>query len=404
MAARLGQPSILQILIDKGCDLDSRTDSAETASMLCARYKRGDCLGVLVSAGADLGLVSSAGACAALVAASNRWRIGFQRAVLDVIRSGKFPRSSDPSVFSPMMFASRLGDVEALEVLLMQAEVNIDEQDENGFSPVMVAAKEGHVDAFRVLVFAGANVKLRNKAGETGIMLSQSNSNSDLFEQVMLEFALEKGNAGGFYALHCAARRGELAAVRLLTARGCDVNMPDGDGYTPLMLAAREGHGLLCELLIAFGARCDIKTHRGETAISLARANAKFGNEAENVILDELARVLVLEGSYVMKHTKCGRGSPHRKSLWMVGSAGVLRWGKSSRRNVVCREAEVGGSSAFQKKRKGKGDAYEPGLFRVVTTRGREVHFLCDGGKEMAELWVRGIRLVTKAAFSKGEK
>ncbi|KAG1331326.1 ankyrin-3-like [Cocos nucifera] len=404
MAARLGHASILHILIDKGCDLNSRTDSGETALMLCAQYKHDDCLKVLVSAGADLGLVSSAGASAALVAASNRWRIGFQRAVLDVIRSGKLPQSSDSSIFSPMMFASRLGDVEALETLLMQPEVNIDEQDENGFSPVMVAAKGGHVDAFRFLVFAGADVKLRNKAGETAVMLSQSNSNSDLFEQVMLEFALEKGNAGGFYALHCAARRGDLAAVRLLTARGCDVNMPDGDGYTPLMLAAREGHGMLCELLIASGARCDIKTHRGETAISLARANAKFGNEAESVILDELARILVLEGRCVMKHTKCGKGSPHRKALRMVGAAGVLRWGKSSRRNVVCREAEVGGSSAFQRKRKRKGDAYEPGLFRVVTTKGREVHFVCEGGKEMAELWVRGIKLVTKAAFSKGAK
>ncbi|XP_008791721.2 ankyrin-3-like [Phoenix dactylifera] len=399
MAARLGHPSILQILIDKGCDLNSRTDSGETALMLCARHKRDDCLKVLASAGADLGLVSSAGASAALVAASNRWSIGFQRAVLDAIRSGKFPRSSDSSVFSPMMFASRLGDVEALETLLMRPEVNIDEQDENGFSPVMVAAKEGHVDAFRFLVFAGANVKLRNQAGETAITLSQSNGDPDLFEQVMLEFALEKGNSGGFYALHCAARRGDLAAVRLLTTRGCDVNMPDGDGYTPLMLAAREGHGALCELLIASGARCDIKTHRGETAISLARTNAKFGNEAETVILDELARVLVLEGRCVMKHTKRGKGSPHRKALRMVGAAGVLRWGKSSRRNVVCREAEVGGSSAFQRKRKGKGDAYEPGLFRVVTAKGKEVHFVCEGGKELAELWVRGIRLVTKGSF-----
>ncbi|CAL9038781.1 unnamed protein product [Musa banksii] len=186
----------------------------------------------------------------------------------------------------------------------------------------MAAAKEGHVNVFRVLVFAGANAKLCNKAGETAIDLSRSKENRDLFEQVMLEFTLERGSAGGFYALHFSARRGDMAAARLLTKRGCDVNAVDGDGYTPLMLAAREGHAEVCQLLIHGGAKCDAKTHRGETALSLARSNAKLGKDAENVILDELAMALVLRGGHVKKHTKCGRGSPHGKVLRMAAEAG----------------------------------------------------------------------------------
>ncbi|CAD6260445.1 unnamed protein product [Miscanthus lutarioriparius] len=117
--------------------------------------------------------------------------------------------------------------------------------------------------------------------------------------------------------------------------------------------------------------------------------------------MDELGRQAVLQCAHVRKHTKGGRGRPHDKSLRMVAAAGVLRWGGSSRRNVICREAEVGGSSAFQRHRQRKGDAYEPGLFHVVTTTGREVHFVCQGGEETAELWVRGIRAVTRAAFGK---
>ncbi|WOL00909.1 ankyrin repeat domain-containing protein 17-like [Canna indica] len=402
LAARLGLAPILQSLIDKGCDLNSRTEIGETALMLCARYKRDNCLRVLVSAGADLSLVSSAGVSAAKAAASSHWSINFQRAVLDVIRSRTIPRSSNPYVFSPVMFAAQCGDVGSVEALLTRPDIDIDAQDENGCSPVMAAAKEGHVNVFRVLVFAGANVKLCNKAGETAIDLSRSNENRDLFEQVMLDFTLEKGNAGGFYALHFAARRGDMAAVRLLTRRGCDVNSMDGEGYTSLMLAAREGHGEVCELLILSGAKCDLKTHRGETALSLARANTKLGMEAENAILDELARLQVLQGGHVKKHTKSGKGSPHEKVLGMVAAAGVLRWGKGSRRNVVCVEAEVGASSAFQRNRRGKGDAYEPGLFRVVTARKREVHFVCSGGEEAAKLWVRGIRLVTRGTLGKG--
>lgn len=400
MAARLGLPRILQRLIDVGCDINSRTESGETALMLCARYKRDECLHVLASAGADFSRVNSTGQDIGLIAGLSKWSTGFQQTVLDIIRSGKNICSSNTTIFSPIMFVARAGDIEAMRILLEHPDINLNEQDENGFSPVMIAAKEGHVETFRLLVFAGADVKLSNKFGETAITLSELNKNRDLFEKVMLEFEL-KGNraAGGFYALHCAARRGDVAAVRLLTSRGYDVNTPDGEGYTPLMLAAREGDGCMCELLISCGARCNIQTTRGETALTLARKSHGAGSEVECVILDELARMLVLSGGHVQKHTRGGKGAPHAKEMRMVCAAGVLRWGKSSRRNVVCREAVVGPSSVFQRNRRRKGDANEPGVFRVVTTKKREVHFACEDGVEMAELWVRGIMLVTREAF-----
>ncbi|KAK3142228.1 hypothetical protein QOZ80_4BG0343870 [Eleusine coracana subsp. coracana] len=418
LAARLGQPDILQVLVDLGCcDVDARSEGGDTPSILCARHKREDCLRVLVSAGADLALLNSAGESAAAVASSGGWNSGFERALLAAIRSGAVPRSSDRQVFSPLMFAARCGDAAAMEALLLAHQpdvVDVDEQDADGCSPVIAAAKAGNVETFRALVFAGANVKLSNARGETALgIVAQLSKKRDVFEQVMLELALEKGMPGGFvYALHCASRRGDASAVRHLAgAAGCTccdvVNVPDGEGYTPLMLAAREGHAAVCELLISYGARCDARTPRGETALSLARAalaRAPF-NKAVDVVMDELGRQLVVQGARVKKHTRGGRGRPHGKSLRMVAAAGVLRWGGSNRRNVVCREAEVGGSSAFLRHRQRKGDdAYEPGLFRVVTATGREVHFVCQGGEEAAELWVRGIRAITRAAFGKRGK
>ncbi|KAL0297087.1 UNVERIFIED_CONTAM: hypothetical protein Sradi_6760800 [Sesamum radiatum] len=83
----------------------------------------------------------------------------------------------------------------------------------------------------------------------------------------------------------------------------------------------------------------------------------------------------------------------------MVEATGLLRWGKSSKRNVICRGAEVGPSSAFRWNRRKKPDADDPGIFRVVTTKNKEIHFSCRGGTEMAKLWVRGIRLVTREAI-----
>ncbi|XP_057437476.1 uncharacterized protein LOC130729673 [Lotus japonicus] len=401
MASHIGLPTIVQCLIDFGCNLNSITDSGDTALMVCAKYKQEECLKVLTRAGADFGLVNLAGKSASSIAESNKWSLGFQQAVLDTIRKGNIPKSSNASTFSPLLFVAQAGDTEALSTVIESGKFDLDHQDDSGFSAVMHTALKGHVESFRLLVFAGADVKLCNKSGETAITLSELNQNRDLFEKVMLEFALEKGNrnTGGFYALHCAARRGDLEAVTLLTSKGYDVNVPDGEDYTPLMLAAREGHGSICELLISHGAHCNAKNARGETALSLARKFRGGKNDAEAVILDELARKLVLGGACVQKHTRGGKGSPHGKQLRMLGSAGVLRWGKSRRRNVICCEAELGPSSALGRNRRKKGDADEPGVFRVLTNKNREVHFVCEGGLEVAELWVRGIKLVTREAI-----
>ncbi|KAL4568238.1 hypothetical protein LXL04_023846 [Taraxacum kok-saghyz] len=392
MAARLGFHSIILQLIAAGCDINSRTkNDNETAQMISSKFKQEECLRVLTKSGADIGLVNSTGQSTELIAESTRWSFTFQRTILDVIRSGTLPTSTNPTVFSPLMFVANSGDIHALKTLLARQETNLDEQDKDGFSAVMVTAKHGYLEAFRNLIYAGCDVKLTNKSGDTAISLSKHHKNYDMFEKVMIEFTLEKGNETprGFYPLHYAARHGDLHAVKLLLNRGYDVNIPDGDGYTPLMLSAREGNRQMCQFLISCGSVCDFKNSVGETALSLARKS-----DAECVILDELARVLVVGGGEVMKHTKGGRGVVHRKSLRMVVGEGVLRWGSSRCRNVICREVEVGGSEAFEKCRRKKGDGDMAGVFRVVTVKGKEVHFVCEGGVETAELWVRGIRLV----------
>ncbi|KAB2624848.1 serine/threonine-protein phosphatase 6 regulatory ankyrin repeat subunit B-like [Pyrus ussuriensis x Pyrus communis] len=81
--------------------------------------------------------------------------------------------------------------------------------------------------------------------------------------------------------------------------------------------------------------------------------------------------------------------------LKMVGAARILQWGKSSKRNVICRRAEVGASDSFRWNRRRKFNTDEPGLFHAVTTKQKELHFVCEVGIEMAELWVGGIKLLS---------
>ncbi|KAL6294297.1 hypothetical protein ACE6H2_002439 [Prunus campanulata] len=401
LASRLGLPAVLQRLINDGCDVNSQTGSGETALMICARYKHQECLKILAADGADFGLVNSSGHSASSIAESARWALGFRQAVLDVIRSGKDVQSSNTSIFSPLMFVTRANDVEALKKLIEGADIDLNEQDENGNSAVMIAAAGGYLEAFKLLIHAGADMNLENKHGQNIKELLEINQNGAEFDKLMVKRAPRKkfDSPVAFYTLHQAAQHGDFDFVHTLISRGQDINAPDADGYTPLMLAARGGHAMVCGLLISFEARCDIVNARHETALLLAR-KIGTGKDAENVILDELARKLVLGGTHVKKHTKCGKGAPHRKVLKMVGGVGILQWGKSSKRKVICKKAEVGASDSFRWNRRRKFDTDEPGLFHVVTTKNKELHFVCESGIEMAQLWVRGIKLVTmKAVF-----
>ncbi|KAM1057810.1 hypothetical protein ACFX2A_031709 [Malus domestica] len=88
--------------------------------------------------------------------------------------------------------------------------------------------------------------------------------------------------------------------------------------------------------------------------------------------------------------------------LKMMGAAGVLQWGKSSKRNVICRRAEIGASDSFRWNRRRKFNTDEPGLFHAVTTKQKELHFVHRGGdppendeRIAANPWINRLRLQT---------
>eukprot|EP00262_Sarcandra_glabra_P003946 TRINITY_DN14850_c0_g1_i1.p1 TRINITY_DN14850_c0_g1~~TRINITY_DN14850_c0_g1_i1.p1 ORF type:complete len:312 (+),score=53.81 TRINITY_DN14850_c0_g1_i1:125-937(+) len=267
----------------------------------------------------------------------------------------------------------------------------------------MVAAKAGHGEAFRLLVMAGADINVKDHNGQTVVsflQLQTSTGDRDWLEQILLDAVLAYilADDSTFRALHFASRKGNLSALVQLLKMGFPVNSLNEDGYSPLMLAAREGHADACKLLLfQGGADCRLANERGETALSLAR-KSNGCKVAEGVLLDHLARSHVLAGEELWKHTREGRGPPHVKMVRMLKS-GLLTWGKSTRRNVVCKEAATEPGVSFLKNRRKDAEDGARAVFRVVTATGREVHFEagCAAG---LELWVHGINLIAKEALA----
>lgn len=401
LAARLGCLPILKQLIDHGCEVDARTETGQTPLMLAAKADHADCFLELVIAGADLGLVGSLGKSAVELAK----RSLFGSSLVDILSQALIARrnicSTNLDVFSPLHFFAGAGNAELLQMILRMSTADLNEQDGWGSTPLIIALKGGHTEAFRLLVMAGADIGRKTRDGETVLSLLQlqaSSFNRDRFEQILLDAILGYTVTGrlAFRALHYASRKGDLSAIVQLMKMGFPIDSLNEDGCSPLMVAAKEGHADACKLLLLQGgANYGLVNHQGETALSMARGSNKC-KLAEGVILDHMARSHVLAGEELCKHTREFRGMPHVKAVRMLKS-GMLTWGASTRRNVVCKEASAGPSLRFQKNRGKSSEDGKGVIFRVLTVTGREVHFEADCTASL-ELWVRGINLIAKKA------
>ena len=69
------------------------------------------------------------------------------------------------------------------------------------------------------------------------------------------------------YPLLHAVETGDETQVRKLLDGGCDVNLCDADGWSPIIMAAKEGHGALLALLLTAGADANPPGNGAHTAL-----------------------------------------------------------------------------------------------------------------------------------------
>lgn len=133
--------------------------------------------------------------------------------------------------------AARAGNLKAVEALVTQYGVDVNERDQVDTMALMVAAFHGHPQILSFLIGKKANVNAQNKAGNTALIL--------------------------------AATFGRLEMVRELIAAGADVNAQNGNGNTALLSAAANGHTEIIQLLLDNDA-VDTANKFGTTALKVA--------------------------------------------------------------------------------------------------------------------------------------
>ena len=150
---------------------------------------------------------------------------------------------------------------------------------DDGHTALHLAAKQ---DAYltRDVLSHGFDINVRNINGETPLMCAVDAENIETVTLLLKDHAdVNAVNDQQGTCLHLAASRDESGSMtRLLLKRDPDVEIMDGDGLTPLFLAAFTGNDAVVRQLLKFGADPEAKEPDGFNALHYAcmQANHVF--------------------------------------------------------------------------------------------------------------------------------
>lgn len=114
----------------------------------------------------------------------------------------------------------------------------------------------------------GTDVNVRNKAGETPLMMAALKSQPEVCKALIARGA--EVRLTGWTPLHYAAAGNSLPVTRLLLQQGADVDARAPNGRTALMLAALHGSEEIVDSLLAAGADPAARDRNDTAAADLA--------------------------------------------------------------------------------------------------------------------------------------
>lgn len=292
-AAASGSLSIVRLLLTAGADPNAALVEGETVLMAAARTGRADVVQALVAGGANPNGADRVFGETALMWAAGENHAGAVRAlaaggadlearstvqddpVLNYPRTG-FDKTSLPrGGWTALMYAARQGSADAVSALAA-AGANLDAADPDGTTALVLAIINAQYDVARLLLERGADPNIADRTGMAPLYAAvdmhslpwimgrpdpqpaPGTSAIDIIGQLLARGAdpnavlavpiLRRQHTDGDPALGRgatpfmrAAKTGDLAAMRLLVARGADPARVQDNGTTALMLAAGLG-------------------------------------------------------------------------------------------------------------------------------------------------------------------
>ena len=272
LACNNGSAVLVGVLLHAGADPNAALPSGETPLMTAARTGNADAVRLLLEHEADVDAKEEAHGQTALMWAASQRHPAVVRVLLQH-GAGVHERSDIyPQVVSSAGNADPRGVFEVMQ---------------GGYTPLLFASRQGDVESARLLLAAGADVNDAAASGTSALVVAAHSGHGTL-AALLLEVGADPGAAdAGYSALHAAVLRADVELVEALLAHGADpdtvlkrgtpARRVSADwtlrnsmiGATPFWLAARFREPEIMRVLAEHGADPRVAKD-GETAVAAA--------------------------------------------------------------------------------------------------------------------------------------
>ena len=178
------------------------------------------------------------------------------------LKDGVDIESTDSHKRTALMVATYENNIEASK-LLIKSGANVNAQDDRLESPLLHAGAYGYLEILKTILATGkANHMLLNRYGGTALIPACERGHTKVVQELLeIEYyPIDHINNLTWTALMEAIVLGNggkthTNIVQLLVDAGCDVNIPDKNGISPLQHAKKSGYKNIATILEKAGAK-----------------------------------------------------------------------------------------------------------------------------------------------------
>ena len=215
-----------------------------------------------------------------------------------------------------LMIAINSKQPEAIECLLSNPKIAINQQNQDGWTALMLAVYQDNCALIQLLLNKGADSNKTNYEGDTALIIAVNRKNTDTVKCLLKSpgIAIDTENQNEWTALTLAAANNDVSIIKLLLDKGANINRTDAsgesalttavsyettnaiqcllnnpkiainqqniNGMTTLMIATQKSNCPIIKLLLQYGADVNIPTKQGITALMIASDSGNI-NAAE---------------------------------------------------------------------------------------------------------------------------